>query len=149
MTEQKQKMIKKMLITAFAVFISLNFISALSVNANYISVSPGEEGKVSIEIENNDEFDAEFVLKVNAETELDFSVETKNNIIGQKGKITLRIVNKGLGEVKFVSVQVFPQGYDLLSSDVVYIGNIPSDDSDSAGFDVFFNTLSPSVYAKV
>jgi hypothetical protein len=211
---------KNILIPLFILFISFNFISALSVNADYASIYPGEEGKVSVELHNNDNFDIEFVsmalnigtlpfitvgsseksideideddeesvtfiikpstditpgdyeipytlkytnvdtgisatktgsfgLKVNAKTEIAFSAETKNNIIRQKGKITLKIVNKGLGELKFVSVQVFPQGYDLLSPDTTYIGNIGSDDSDSASFDVFFNSLSPSLYAKI
>jgi len=211
---------KQILTTIFAIFISLSFISALSVNADYASIYPGEEGKVSVELHNNDNFDIEFVsmelnlgtlpfiavgsseksideineddeesitfiikpstgiapgdyeipytlkytnvdtgivatktgsfgLRVNAKTELAFSVESKNNVVDQKGKITLKIINKGLGEVKFISVQVFPQGYDLLSTDTIYIGNIASDDSDTASFDVFFNTLSPSVYAKI
>jgi len=211
---------KQILTTIFAIFISLSFISALSVNADYASIYPGEEGKVSAELHNNNNFDIEFVsmelnlgtlpfiavgsseksideineddkesvtftikpstgiapgdyeipyilkytnvdtglpatktgsfgLRVNAKTELAFSIESKNNVVDQKGKITLKIINKGLGEVKFISVQVFPQGYDLLSTDTIYIGNIASDDSDTASFDVFFNTLSPSVYAKI
>jgi len=211
---------KQILTTIIVIFISLSFISALSINADYTSIYPGEEGKVSVELHNNNNFDVEFVsmalnlekipfitvgsseksideineddkesvtftikpstgiipgdyeipytlkyanvdtgiittktgsfgLRVNAKTELAFSVESKNNIINQKGKITLKIINKGLGEVKFVSAQVFPQGYDLLSTDTIYIGNIASDDSDTASFDVFFNTLSPFVYAKI
>jgi hypothetical protein len=211
---------KRILLTIFALFISFSFISALSVDADYASIYPGEEGKVSVELNNNNNFDIEFVsmalnlgtlpfitvgsseknvgeineddeesvtftikpstditpgdyeipytlkytnvdtgisttktgsfgLRVNAKTELAFSVESKNNVINQKGKITLKIINKGLGEIKFISVQVFPQGYDLLSTDTVYIGNIASDDSDTASFDVFFSTLSPSVYAKI
>jgi hypothetical protein len=210
----------KILTIAFVILVSFNFISALSVNADYASIYPGEEGKVGVELHNNDNFDIEFVsmalnlgtlpfitigsseksvdeineddeesftftikpsteitpgdyeipytlkytnvdtgisttktgsfgLKVNVKTELAFSAETKNNIINQKGKITLKIVNKGLGEIKFVSVQVFPQGYDLLSADTIYIGNIGSDDSDTASFDVFFNSLSPSLYTKI
>jgi len=211
---------KQILTTILAIFISLSFISAISVNADYISVYPGEEGKISVDIKNNENFDMEsvslelnldkipfitigssernideinendkesvlftlkpstaavpgdyeipytikytnvntgnsatktgsFGLRVNAKTELDFVVESKTNVIGQKGKISLKIINKGLGEVKFVSVKVFPQGYDLLSTDTVYIGNIASDDSDTASFDAYFKTLSPSISAKI
>jgi len=211
---------KKILIVIFIIFTSFNFISALSVDADYISIYPGEEGKIGIDLKNNDNFDIEFIsielnlgtipfiavgsseksideigeddkesvtftikpstgiipgdyeipytlkytnvdtevvttktgsfgLRINAKTELAFSAEPKNNIIDQQGKIILKVVNKGLGDVKFVSVQIFPQGYDLLSPDIVYIGSIASDDSDTASFDVFFNTLSPSVYARI
>jgi hypothetical protein len=212
--------IKNFFILGFICFLSLNLISAISVNAEYISLYPGEEGRISIELKNNNNFDAEFVslslnlekipfitvgsseksideldeedkdkivfnikpstsitpgdyeipyilkytnsdtnvvftktgsfgIKINAKTELDFSVVPNNNILNQKGKITLKIINKGLGEVKFVSVQIFPQGYELFSSDTVYVGNIASDDSDSVSFDVFFKTLSPLIYAKI
>ncbi len=212
--------IKNFFILGFICFLSLNFLSAISVNAEYISLYPGEEGRISMELKNNNNFDAEFVslslnlekipfitvgsseksideldeedkekivfnikpstsitpgdyeipyvlkytnsdtnviftktgsfgIKINAKTELDFSVVPNNNILNQKGKITLKIINKGLGEVKFVSVQIFPQGYELFSSDTVYVGNIASDDSDSVSFDVFFKTLSPLIYAKI
>jgi hypothetical protein len=211
---------KQIITTIFAIFISLSFASAISVSADYVSIYPGEEGKVTVEVQNNDNFDIEFVsielnlekipfvtvgssekgvddiseddeekvtftikpstavipgdyeipytlkytnvdtgisttktgsfgLRVDAKTELAFSVESANNVVNQQGKITLKIINKGLGDVKFVSVQIFPQGYNLLSSDTVYIGNIASDDSDTASFNVFFNTLSPSVNAKI
>jgi uncharacterized membrane protein len=90
-----------------------------------------------------------FGLRVGARTNLDFLVETKNNVVGQQGKISLKIINKGFGEIKFVSVQIFPENYELISSDKVYIGNIDSDDSDFATFDVIFKNTSPSLSAIV
>lgn len=211
---------KQILIAIFAVLISLSFASAVNVDAEYASIFPGEEGKIRIDLKNNNNFDVELIsielnledipfvaigsseksideldeddkesvtftikpsaeivpgdyeipyilkytnvdtgneatksgafgLRVDAKTDLTFSVESKNNIINQKGKLTLKVINQGLGEARFVSVQVFPQGYELLSPEIVYIGNIASDDSDSASFDVVFNTLSPSFYAKI
>jgi len=86
-----------------------------------------------------------FGLRVSAKTNIDFSVETKNNIVGQQGKISLKIVNKGLGEIKFVSVKISPQGYELISSKDVYVGTIDSDDSDTASFDVVFKTTRPTL----
>lgn len=90
-----------------------------------------------------------FGIRISAKTEIDFSVETENEVVGQQGKISLKIINKGLGEVKFVSVQVFPSGYELLSPEKVYIGNIDSDDSDFASFDVVFKSSAPTLSAKV
>lgn len=200
--------------------LTLNIVSALVVDANYITIYPGEQGNVKINVENNFNYDIEevyislnlenipftaigssekklddlneddddsatFVLKVStdaipkdydipytvrytnsdtderenrsgifgirvsAKTEIDFSAEKENAIVGSQGKISLKIVNKGLGEIKFVSVQIFPQGYKLLSSDKVYIGNIASDDSDFASFDVVFETSMPTLSARV
>lgn len=95
-----------------------------------------------------------FGVRVSAETNIDFSVESKGEntdsaIVGQKGKISLRIINQGLGEVKFVSVQVNPIGYELTSANKIYIGSIDSDDSDTATFDVIFKSASPTMSATI
>jgi len=198
--------------------LTLNFASALVVDADYVIIYPGESGSVKVEVDNNFNFDIEdvsialilddipftsvgssekglddldesdddaitftilastdivpgdynipyvvkytdaedsnstqeektgsFGLRVSAKTNIDFSVETKDNIVGQQGRISLKIVNKGLGEVKFVSVKVAPQGYELISNKDVYVGTIDSDDSDTASFDVVFKTTRPTL----
>ncbi|MAG10946.1 hypothetical protein CMI44_01395 [Candidatus Pacearchaeota archaeon] len=209
-------------ITLIFVVLTLNFASALVVDAEYIVLYPGEEGRIEIEVENNFDFDIEkisialelsdvpfvpisssekdiedldeddedtstfrirastditpgdydipyvvrytnaenssieqeekngsFGIRVSARTNIDFSVESKDNIVGQQGTISLKVINQGLGEVKFVSVQIFPNGYELLSADKIYIGNIDSDDSDFATFDVLFGSPTPILSAKV
>ncbi|OIO42638.1 hypothetical protein COU56_03630 [Candidatus Pacearchaeota archaeon CG10_big_fil_rev_8_21_14_0_10_31_9] len=80
---------------------------------------------------------------VSANTELKISTELDNNVLGQKGKITLKIVNSGFGDIKFVNVKINPEGYTLLSSSNDYIGNIGSDDFETSSFDVIFNENSP------
>ena len=221
--------------------LTLNVLSAVSVNADYITIYPGQEGKIIIEVDNNENFDIEdvsitldtraktitnslgvvvsqteslpfailgnsekeiedidkgdddkssfsikasanaklgdynlpyvlkytnadnrtdfeksgsFGIRVSAKTEIDFAVEAKGEetgvaIVGEKGRVSLKIINRGLGEIKFVSVGVFPQGYELLSGEKVYVGNIVSDDSDFASFDVVFKSISPTLSAKV
>ena len=84
------------------------------------------------------------------ELDIDFSVEVDGNaIIGQDGRISLEIINKGLGEIKSVSVQIFPQGFELLSGDKIFVGTIDPDDSDTATFDVIYKTTNPTLSAKV
>lgn len=90
-----------------------------------------------------------FGIRISAQPNVDFSVEKTNAIVGQTGKLSLNIINKGLSEVKFVSVQVYPQGYELLSTDKIYIGNIASDDTDFASFDVIFKSSRPVFSAQV
>ena len=206
----------------FIFLISLNFTSALVVDADYITIYSGESGSVKVEVDNNFDYNIEdisvalilddlpftsvgssekslddlderdddsvtftilastdivpgdynipyvvkytdvedsnstqeektgsFGLRVSAKTNIDFSVETKDNIVGQQGRISLKIVNKGLGEIKFVSVKISPQGYELISSKDVYVGTIDSDDSDTASFDVVFKTTRPTLTAIV
>jgi hypothetical protein len=88
-----------------------------------------------------------FGLRVSSRTELDFSVETQNPVIGKKGKISLEIINKGFGEIKSSSVQIFPSGYELISKDKIFIGTIESEDSDLVTFDVIFKTANPALSA--
>jgi hypothetical protein len=91
-----------------------------------------------------------FGLRVSAKTDLDFVVDVQDNaIVGEKGEISLEIINKGLGEIKSVSVQIFPQGFELLSKEKIFVGTIDADDSDSATFDVIYKTTNPILSAKV
>jgi len=91
-----------------------------------------------------------FGLRVSAETDLDFMVDVQDNaIVGEKGEISLEIINKGLGEIKSMSVQIFPQGFELLSKEKIFVGTIDADDSDTATFDVIYKTTNPILSAKV
>ena len=200
----------------------VGFVSAVAVDANYVTLYPGKQGSVSVKVDNNENFDIEsvslaldlsnvpfssigsseksyddidsddddsatftlipstditpgdyqipytlkytnadndtetfqktgsFGIRVSAQTDLDYSVELGTNpIVGQKGTISLDVINKGLGEVKAVSVQIFPNGYELLSKDKVFIGTISADDYDSADFNVIYQTANPTVTAKI
>jgi hypothetical protein len=88
-------------------------------------------------------------ITVSGKTELGYTISTDNPIIGQKGKITLRIINKEFGEAKFVLVKVLPNGFTLLSDEEVYIGEIESDDFETATFDVIFRSSKPIFTARI
>jgi len=91
-----------------------------------------------------------FGLRVSAKTDLDFVVDVQDNaIVGEEGEISLEIINKGLGEIKSMSVQIFPQGFELLSKEKIFVGTIDADDSDTATFDVIYKTTNPVLSAKV
>jgi hypothetical protein len=213
---------KTLVITFAIIFLfALKLASAISVNADYITVYPGEQGQVKIDVKNNENFDIErvsitlnlgnlpfnvvgssekdiddlneddkdsatfiikastdikpgdyqipyvisytnvqtgnkdsktgnFGIRVSSKTELDFVAETTGNaIVGQQGKISLEIINKGLGEIKSVSVQIFPEGFTLLSPDKTFIGTINGDDTDLATYEVIYSGTSPTLNAKI
>ena len=101
---------------------------------------------------NSEDFEktGSFGLRVSAETDLDFVVDVQDNaIVGEEGEISLEIINKGLGEIKSMSVQIFPQGFELLSKEKIFVGTIDADDSDTATFDVIYKTTNPVLSAKV
>jgi len=232
------KTINKTIFGIILLVLTLSFAAAIVIDADYVTLYPGEQGKVGIDIENNENFDIEdvsvslelgsqrilnefgivisetealpftvigssekdvddldeddddsvsftlrpstditpgdynipyivkytnaendsetfeksgsFGLRVSAKTEIDFSVEVRDNaIVGREGKVSLEIINKGLGEIKSVSVQIFPNGFELLSKNKVFVGTIDSDDTDVATFNVIYKTENPVFSAKV
>jgi hypothetical protein len=200
----------------------LNLVSAINVDANYVTFYPGEEGRVSVTIDNTENFDIEnivislnlnnlpftsigssskdiddineddddsvsftlkpstditpgdysipyeikyvnaddnsenftkegnFGVRVSARTDLDFSAETRDvAIVGEEGQISIEVINQGLGEIKSVSVQILPNGFELLSGDKVFIGTINADDSDTATFNVVYRVTNPVFSAVI
>jgi hypothetical protein len=208
------------------VILRINFSSAITVNSEFITLYPGEEKEVTLDIENNGNFDIEdvsiqlildktsftsvgsnerdvddlnendddsvtfklkasvnivpgdynlpyeisyfnvdeadnkitkegtFGVRVGAKTEVDYSIDPQGKnivgpVIGQDGQINLEIINKGLGEIKSVSVLILPEGFNLLSKDKVFIGSINSEDTDIASFDVIYESPSPIFKAVI
>ena len=81
-------------------------------------------------------------IRVRANPDLVFSVNTENPILNTKGKIILKIVNKGFYDARFLSVKIIPEGYTLLSEAETYIGSVDSDDFETVTFDVLFKNLN-------
>jgi hypothetical protein len=88
-------------------------------------------------------------VQVSSDPELSFALSTTNPIVGQQGKISLKVINKGLFNARFVSVKILPEDFTLLSDSEVYIGEIQSDDFDSASFDVIFKKENSNFNAIV
>jgi hypothetical protein len=54
---------------------------------------------------------------------------------GTTGEVTVKIVNKGVNEIKFLNVKLAESGsYRMISPSEVYVGNIDSDDYETADF---------------
>lgn len=82
---------------------------------------------------------------INAKPKIDISSVGSVLIRGTKGKISIKVINSGLGDAKFLSVNLKQiSGMKITNSDKVYIGNIDSNDFDTAEFNVFINTDASS-----
>jgi len=88
-------------------------------------------------------------ITVGAKTELTFDVELKNNVVGEKGQVNLKLINGGFGDIKFVNVKLIPEGFTIIGSDNDYIGTVDSDDFESATFDVIFKSEIARINAIV
>ena len=109
---------------------------------------PGAEAnlyKIPIEITYSDDVGNDYTkqdmigLVVNSAPELAASVdEVGVNTVGQTGDLVLKFVNRGLTEIKFLTVTIGDSdGFELLSTtNEVYIGNIDSDDYETAEYTI-------------
>jgi hypothetical protein len=69
---------------------------------------------------------------------------------GSRGSVDIKFVNKGAGDVKFLYVTLKEDdSYKIISSNVEYVGNIDSDDFESADFELFVETKEKSITIPV
>ncbi|MCJ7429427.1 MAG: hypothetical protein MUP66_03465 [Candidatus Nanohaloarchaeota archaeon QJJ-5] len=72
---------------------------------------------------------------------------------GTRGSVTVRLVNRGQGQAKFVSVDVPEEdenaGYELLSTNDIYIGNMIPDDYQTAEYEVYVEEGQESLTVPV
>jgi len=58
---------------------------------------------------------------------------------GKTGSVTFNIINKGLTNIKFLTITLKEGDYDIISPPEIYIGNLDSDDFDTAEFKIYTN----------
>jgi len=90
-------------------------------------------------------------ITVNSKPVLGINVGENLLLKNSNNKLTVQIVNKGLSDIKFLEINLKPSAYyDILSQNSVYIGDIDSDDFDSAEFQVYFKSNAPGkIYLPV
>jgi len=83
------------------------------------------------------------VIGLSVGTQPDIMVIAEDSGYPQKGKvntISVKIINKGPVNAKFLTASLASSGgYSLLSPDTVYIGDLNSDDFDTADFKLYIN----------
>lgn len=63
-----------------------------------------------------------------------------------KGDISIGIYNIGVSEIKFSIIEILPaEGYKILSNPKNYLGNIDSDDYETADFDIYITEENPEL----
>ncbi|MBI4451835.1 hypothetical protein HY637_00250 [Candidatus Woesearchaeota archaeon] len=108
---------------SYKIPMSIRYSDATNKNyskSNIITVIVGDEPDVSVGIDSATIYNA-----------------------GNAGEITVKIVNKGLPDMKFVNVKLERSDkYRIISPAEVYIGNIDSDDYETAEFKLFVEKTS-------
>ncbi len=90
-------------------------------------------------------------LLIGAQPELLTDIESSTILAaGENGSVNINIVNKGLIKIKFLTVNLGgSDNYQILSSNYVYIGELKSDDYQSAKFDIFVRKDAKNVSLPV
>ncbi len=80
-------------------------------------------------------------LIVGTKPDMSVIVDESDLYVGkQSGTVTIRFINKGFSDVKFLDVSVEDNSnFELISSPEVYVGNVDSDDYETADFEIYLN----------
>ncbi|MBS3171396.1 hypothetical protein J4449_02160 [Candidatus Woesearchaeota archaeon] len=121
-----------------------------SVNFALVALPNAESQiyKVPVEIIYNETKKTSLIsLEVNAKANLDLILDTTEIVkVNDKGKVSLKFVNKGLAQIKFLKVilQQDPN-YEILSANSIYIGEVDVDDFESEEFTIIPKTKNPEL----
>lgn len=107
--------------------------------------------KLPLIITYHDRLGSEFIrnttigITVYAKPEYNLDLEgTEVFTKGQTGEITLSFANKGNSEIKFLNIELLKSNdYDIISNPRVYIGNLKSDDFETATYKIHAKTPKP------
>ncbi len=86
-------------------------------------------------------------LEVNAKAKLDLILEESTLVkINDNGKVTLKLINNGLSQIKFLKITLQDsQAYESLSPNSIYIGQIDVDDFETAEYNIIPKIKNPQL----
>ena len=65
---------------------------------------------------------------------------------GQRGKVVISLSNIGASDINYVTLDLqSSESYESLSTSTVYIGNLESDDYETAQFDLYIKEYQPEL----
>ena len=100
---------------------------------------------------NNTEKSSLISVEVTADPELDILLGSSDLfLVNEQGKITVKFVNNGLTEIKFLQVTLLESpDYEILSPSSVYIGSIDVEDFDSEEFSILPQRSNPELHFRL
>lgn len=84
-------------------------------------------------------------IMINSQPLMDVNIEDGLFLKGQNNQITVKVINKGLADVKFLEINAGTSSYyTLLSPSNVYVGDVDSNDFQTTEFKILFKENAPS-----
>jgi hypothetical protein len=91
----------------------------------------------------NNEYTHQSTFGLILESDVNYMVnidDTNVFSVGKTGDVNLRVSNRGLNNIKFLTIELKPSlQYEVLSASEIYIGRIDSDDFDTVSFKIHAN----------
>lgn len=90
-------------------------------------------------------------LIVSSTPEISVGIEESDLLTyGKTGEVTLNLINKGLSEVKFLTIELKDtEDYEIISTPKIYIGDLESDDYDTLEYKLYVNKEITNVPLKL
>src|SRR3989338_1012316 len=82
-------------------------------------------------------------VRVKGTVELSASMTTDIPVMGREDKVSVKIINKGFADARYVTVTLVPVDFTINSDEIVYIGDISANDFETATFNVRYTDLKP------
>ena len=100
---------------------------------------------------NNVNKDSLISIEVNAQPKLDLILEDTDLVkVNDNGKVTVKLINNGLSQIKFLTLTLNENSaYEILSNNVVYIGDIDVGDFESEEFNIIPRIENPQLAFNV
>ena len=90
-------------------------------------------------------------IRIDSEPVIEVSSDSGLLLRGKENVVSIKIVNKGLGDAKFLDVETMPGTYyTLLTSPKSYIGDVSSNDYQTIDYNIYFKDPMPgTIYLPV
>ncbi len=130
----------------------LNSDKTKEVMFNIIASSDAKSGiyKIPVKIEYTEDDQPKtrtslISIMINSKPIIEVNYDDGLLLKGQNNKIAIKIINKGLGDVKFLETEAgSSMYYSMISQNKVYVGDVDSNDFQTAEFNVFLNEKTPA-----
>ena len=103
--------------------------------------------KIPLEIDYSDLFNKNMsvnnviTLVVGSKPDLAITIDSTDLYTSGAGTVSVRVTNKGVSDIKLLNTKLQEtDDVNILSSEIVYIGNIDSDDYETAEFDLYIDS---------
>lgn len=90
------------------------------------------------------QFSQDFILGIPIFEKPTFLINLENSEVfmnQQRGKVVLSISNTGLSRMNFLNIELLQsEDYKIISSNMIYLGNLDSDDFDTMDFEIYLDS---------